>query len=714
MFFACLVITCLLGFLFLWKNKKQYSRGWLFSFIIVLLLSSILCYQIMEAVPDKMDTVQLTAMNEKSEKSEKTNVAIKKEAVAGDSTVEIVLTEGKWFEQNNNIRWIPPDGDAHPPGLTEKATIGIPVGTSRELKFPADQTGGIVVVEYENWNEAVDLYSQKDRTVNVAIPDSSVQEILINKLAKITVYTVSLLLVLLAYFLLMKKAHSSPNFMPSHWDKIVYAGVALIVFLFMLSIGDRYSFWGDEMYQIGFVHESLTWKEIFKIRLAETSPPLYSLFMAVWYRIVPYGDTWLLLPSMLCTCLGIYLTGLLFSKIRNKQTGVFAVIITAAAYPIIQNIGLEIRSYAFMYFFMVLALYLLAIRYEQKPNEKKSTIFLYGLALFCLSFSHYFGMIATLVLGLADLYLYLKKRISLRCIWSYVIVIIPIIIWVLIMMFKGPISTGVLANFWPDAPTWESIPGVFTYIFGGSAWCIFAFYLGMVLLAKDTGNALIQKITNKKYMMSLQCYIIIAIIGIIYVFSTQINPEGSLFVNRYFLLLMPCMVGIVAYALERVFTFILKHSQPKRQRTVFACICVTLFLVFVPANFIQASEGSVHGNFIAQPFKQAADYLYDQQDIYKPSTATLLTSNTYMLRGWDYYLTKQGQRDPITVYPSNDLESEFLETEIKDQYGTLYIASPSGGIPKKLNAFLKKYYKKIDENKDVKVVKYERKESSEE
>ena len=111
-------------------------------------------------------------------------------------------------------------------------------------------------------------------------------------------------------------------------------------------------------------------------------------------------------------------------------------------------------------------------------------------------------------------------------------------------------------------------------------------------------------------------------------------------------------------------------------------------------------------NQIREPYREAAEWLYEQNDIFEENVAVITSAIPEVTRGWtDYYLTKQGQRKCLSLF----MQSEILEaSDLLDPYKKLYIQSSHFDLEKELLDLLEKDFYQEEEIPDLNIAIYHR------
>ena len=141
--------------------------------------------------------------------------------------------------------------------------------------------------------------------------------------------------------------------------------------------------------------------------------------------------------------------------------------------------------------------------------------------------------------------------------------------------------------------------------------------------------------------------------------------------DRYFLVLIPFIVLISALGVTDLLS-----DDDHYQRFRVKAVCI-LLVIILGGNIIVT--GSYCG-ITYQPFRAAADWLYTQSnDIFAPDTVIIQTSTDLLAAGWnEYYVSRQGRRDPLNVITQNAITAEKLQSyrKVYVQYSHSSISEP--------------------------------------
>jgi uncharacterized membrane protein len=131
-------------------------------------------------------------------------------------------------------------------------------------------------------------------------------------------------------------------------------------------------FWGDEYFSVGVALQPTIPDAFLEIAHYEGNGPLFGILLWFWFRIVPYGDKYLLLLPQIFAALSVFAVGLAAREILGNTGGVTAAILLLINTIFIQ-FGNELRTYTLTVFVSALLLYTYFRRLKGQGGELLST-----------------------------------------------------------------------------------------------------------------------------------------------------------------------------------------------------------------------------------------------------------------------------------------------------------------------------------------------------
>lgn len=201
------------------------------------------------------------------------------------------------------------------------------------------------------------------------------------------------------------------------WRIAVEAALLIWFTLFTFAEGNLQSLWIDELSSIGYVRTGVSLWEMFETYLfVDTNLPLYSAFLYVWHRVVPYGEQFLLIPSILFCVGGICFLAAAARRIGGERAEFFTVCLGCGCGALIWQGAWEVRCYGLIFLLSAATLF----AYVSKTlSESRKTLFLYGLTVAVFLWTHWFACILLAFYGLADFILMMRKKCSWKTLLCY-------------------------------------------------------------------------------------------------------------------------------------------------------------------------------------------------------------------------------------------------------------------------------------------------------
>lgn len=697
LFTACtLKVLLLLAALFVgWRQFHLHlTRRSMISLDILVVLFAAAANFVSGYVPPVRDQVTLTAQGTGSAAAVSTEVYLAGYTVDGDSYTcgeSLLIKEGHWFWSGETYAWRPETDSRQPDGVTRTVVLEIPVGWIRTLDFEGNQWRGMVEISGGTGTRTIDTYSESSSAVSAELGRSKTSDLILNQVRYLMVYA-ALMLVWFAGMVFivraaLRSAERTQAWLKKNLGKLIYLGISLTTFGFMVLYADRISFWADELSQIAFVKGSLTEAFLCCLKLYECSPPLALMCSAVWYRIAPYGERWLLLISILLSALSIYMMGLIGEKLRNTHCGVLAAAMFAFSTTVWTNVAYEFRAYPYLMVFSVLTLYFYIRKNE--PERERRWLVAFSLSMTSLAMSHYFGMLACAAYFLGDLFLWSKKQVK----WTEgILYLLPggcSIAWLAaVACYQG--KSFISGLQWYGIPTMAKIQSLLVFLAGQTEFSYWILLLGITgaiaycLRDKRGGQS---NFVWPIYYRGFLAVVVITVIAAMFVYGAYINPKSTLWTERYFLFLVPNTTVLSAIVWCDLAMWLGgKDAKSITQKTAVLFLSVLLSLnCLVTMSTAKSHEG----------YRESADWLYRQSNyIFNDSTLIITVNDSYITSAWnEYYIARQGRRDSL-----NTVSQYSLNYEEALQYKRIYVnywhtkASPS------LQTFLAENYTMIEDH----------------
>ena len=692
-----LLLAALVGAFVLFHKRLRTQK--LIAFFVVVILSALVADMLSGYVPPLTDEVTLTALGEKNEASNGYEVVIDGFLVDGEKYPVDEVVEGQWFWRGNQYMWRPETDTRQPEGTTRTVTLKVPVGWVRTVLFSAYECRGYVEVTTSEGTETVDT----SVAASAVIGRSQSSRLIFNQILGLAVYAAALMLLLAALFWCVDRVLKEPvrakRFWEKNWFYAVLAGICAITLAALVKFCGQESFWGDELSLIYHVETSDSYLQYLLVDIAW--PPLWKGIMYFWYRLVPFGEKWLMIFPELFYLPGIFFTGLLGKKLFNHRVGMLAAVLAATNGYVLKSAASDITHYSLLFSLSAIMLYLYVKWVNQEDRTWKNAIPL-TVVMVLASYTHYFGFFLSGALFLIELAKYIQKRIKPKALLPYIVSWILYTPWLYYIVFIGNAAE---ANYWQPAPTFASVPLFLKFLVGNLQERYYLLLIGLVYLAV---LFIISK--TKRYTFNTSIFLLIWIPLIlfsgVFLYGKFIAIGNTFWVARYFLVIAPCFIVIVGAAIDGIYMML--SGQEGRSRA----IAMSLVCFFVLSSVHHCfSELKTITATSSEPFREASEWIYSHWDyMYDPDTMIITVGNRVPDEAMiQYYVTRKGKipREDIHIADISQIDLESVLS--KRRVVLLRTMSVSGGtIDNKLCEKLNESYTLTEALNDIRVFTYER------
>lgn len=480
--------------------------------------------------------------------------------------------------------------------------------------------------------------------------------------------------------------------------------IIMIGFMYKLALGK--SFWYDELdWTIKYLDVRNIFEMISSLSKSVYNMPFFYIILFPLYKILPYGETWLLIPNFIAVILGIYILRKIGEKIGGIKFGFIVQLVAATSTTVINQCGLEFRPYAFLFCLSTWTFF----RYITKLEfNNKKNIVLYTISLVLLSYTHYFGCLIIMLYFLYDLYLYIRYRnkYKLSIFLPYFIAGILLLPW-----FLSIIGNNLKTNYmWTAAPKFKEIINIFNFLLSYNTYSKYLFALSIITLI----------LTNKrkKYKYLNICIIsIIFVIATIFIYSKYIKPDLSLFVSRYFVVIIPHI-----FIISSIFPYVLlnlKAEKNKNKNIVIRTISLVIVLfIFIKIGYNYIYIYNNNSSIFYKYYKDVSNIIEVREKQY--STNSALLENRMGTGFLIYYFEKKGIPLPNNVFIYNygsfnqiidnkkRCRNKYITQNDLLKYDTLYLYFDNINNNDSLLIFINNNYKLIEKRNKLKLHIYKR------
>lgn len=301
------------------------------------------------------------------------------------------------------------------------------------------------------------------------------------------------------------------------------------------------SYWNDELASLVLTDPDNNFFQVVIETLDDKSPLLYQLILWAWFKLFGFTEISgrslsaftgiLALPAMYCMA----------RECMNKNTALYAVLITGLNYYQIYY-SQEVRSYGLFFLLACMSVLYLA-RLTRERNNRNLVLFTFFTI--CLVQSHYYGLLVYLGL-LCTLVLYKLKNDSAGTLparylkinsFATFISLLPVIPFMVINALRD--------STWIDKPDPDFLIAYFRDYFGGDTLSfVYAilFFGGLLFLLR-------QKEQRHRYLVYMVIFVFLFVYILPYLRSLVSTP---MIVGRYTIGVLPLIILIIAAGLDAI------------------------------------------------------------------------------------------------------------------------------------------------------------------
>lgn len=482
-----------------------------------------------------------------------------------------------------------------------------------------------------------------------------------------------------------------------HWFHIVCGILILIQVVFSLRFMGRQYFSLDEVSQIGFIAKKNSWGKIVDYYLTSevTNLPLWPLIAALWYRVVPYGEGWMRLHTVILTTVFIILSIKFAKEYKTEKTGVIMAVLMCISSVVMHKCGLTFRVHAFWMCFTALSLWRYVKRLKSMGKETVKDVVILGLCMAGLAYSHYFGCLTIVYLFLMDAVLFFRKKIRGIFFISYLIAGGSLLPWFILMMIRHTMD---LADFWPKTPTFESIPKALGYIVSHDEIVFILLLLSMIVAALLMLDSLLHegKEFEERFIRFAFAFMPLLFIVADYIYSAHINTRSGIFVLRYFLSVLPAALLSVAVLTEEILDGISAKFEVAEFLVYGTVILFMVTYIGCPNYYYDVKDE------VTAPFDNTYGNIRDRviSDIQESDGKAVIAINANRANadGFEEYYLERGGRWPDTHVISND-DSDMADRIMSAD--TVYIYQVMKGTPDVFTDIMGDAFKQVEHDEDT-------------
>ena len=371
-------------------------------------------------------------------------------------------------------------------------------------------------------------------------------------------------------------------------------------------------------------------------------------------------------------------------RVGGRRTGLTAALLLAINAKVLTQCALTFRTYGLLLLLASVCIYLYVRRMQSTPEELGWGICIaYGLSMLALGYTHYFGLLVAIAFFVVDLCLLARGHLTgarAKVLCSYGIALLGYLPWAIVAIRLLVHVAGPAGPAWMDGTIhWQkstadtNVHGLVYWLSGECAEVSGLFHIAAIILVVTTAyQCFTHSFDWQRHlaMFSLLWAVLFAI-GVVWFYSTFVNTDSALWVERYFIAILPCLIVVTAWGITKIFSWI---PAPSSLRFIAAFACVALML---PTTVGTVNNDLAEGSS-TRFYRDLTQYLEQREDIFSDKTLVLAIVNTSdrgrNLSAWKhYYFDRKDTRD-VAVNILDGLDpSVVLNPYDLLQYDTVYV-----------------------------------------
>ncbi len=442
------------------------------------------------------------------------------------------------------------------------------------------------------------------------------------------------------------------------------------------------SLWGDSIGTIFIASPVRSLLETLKIDVTQDVfvAPIFYLVANVWLKIAPYGTMWVKLLCEIFICAGIIITSLSASQIFGKWEGIFTCLYLCVCSYLITQGAYEFRCYALWFVFTAM----LVMSHEKKIKDPTpGNLLLFGIIAVLTCYTHFNGVLFFFTMFLWDLFLWLRRKISIRHISSY-------LIWGLLffpyLVYAYFHATEMTEGFWPK-------PSAADFLQIDTQLLIEPLLYGIFWVSVLWGIFKVFKGKSEKTAFILWLVAGYKTVNFIY---SNLNRGYSMWIPRYFF----CQITVMMILCGCFTADICRRSFSKGSRIIkiICCMAVCCCFIFLEILYVRDLRAHRYPEVIHQPFEQAAEVLRQQDDFWNEDTAFYYSA--YNIEAWQYYLAHGDMTPGLLNLLPMDLNADI------DRYQVIYVCELQNAMPEGVWEKLTRSFEYTELHHDYKIFRF--------